>query len=177
VLQSNPNGSISQSHGPAKIMREEGATKVIEITPLEVGPVDVEIGAVYSDNAVARQIVHLNVAPSAKGLKKFSLDRGSNFMALVLEDEETDRQQPLRPMVTYEGVKFPIYLQDSSQIKLSLEQDEGNPVIRVDKSGMVHALREGKATIAGEFGGVIDKIQVTVYSKEDAPEGYRTVIH
>jgi hypothetical protein len=79
-------------------------------------------------------------------------------------------------MVTYEGVKFPIYLDDSSQIKLSVEQDEGNPVISVDKIGMVHALREGRAVLVGDFDGVIDRIQVTVYSKEDAPEGYRTVI-
>jgi hypothetical protein len=68
-------------------------------------------------------------------------------MALVLENEEKDRQQILRPMVTYEGVKFPIYLEDSSQIQLSVEQDEGNPVVRVEKNGTVHALREGKGVI------------------------------
>jgi hypothetical protein len=97
-------------------------------------------------------------------------------MALVLEDEEKDRQQFMRPMVTYEGVQFPIYLEDSSQIKLSVEQDEGNPVIRVDKEGTVHALREGIAVLAGDFDGVVDRIQVSVYSKEDAPVGYRMVI-
>jgi hypothetical protein len=98
-------------------------------------------------------------------------------MALVLEDQEKDRQQLLRPTVTYENVKFQIYLEDSSQIKLSVEQDEGNPVIGVDKDGTVHALREGTAVVVGDFDGVEDRIQLTVYSKEDAPEGYRTVIH
>jgi hypothetical protein len=97
-------------------------------------------------------------------------------MALVLEDEEKDRQQLLKPMASYEDVKFPIYLDDSSQINLSVEQDEGNPVIGVDKNGTVHALREGKAVLVGDFDGVIDRIQVTVYNKENAPEGYRTVI-
>jgi hypothetical protein len=29
---------------------------------------------------------------------------------LVLEDEEIDRRQALRPMITYESVRFPIYL-------------------------------------------------------------------
>lgn len=137
---------------------------------------DVEIGAVYSDNAFVRQTIHLNAVPSAKGLKKFSLDQGTHFMALVLEDNEQDRQQLLRPMVTYEGVQFPIYLDDSSRIKLSVEQNEGNPVIRVDKTGTVHALREGNAVLVGDFDGVKDRIQVSVYSKEDAPVGYRTVI-
>jgi hypothetical protein len=111
-----------------------------------------------------------------KGLKKFSLDQGGHFMVLVLEDEEKDREQLLRPMVNYDGARFPIYLDDSSQIKLSVEQDEGNPVIRVDKDGMVHALNEGNAFLTGDFDGVIDRIQVTVYGKEDAPAGYRTLI-
>jgi hypothetical protein len=97
-------------------------------------------------------------------------------MALVLEDEEKDRQQFVRPMVIYEGVKFPIYLNSASPINFSVDQDESNPVIQVDKDGAVHALREGKAVLVGEFDGVIDRIQVTVYSKEDAPVGYRTVI-
>jgi hypothetical protein len=67
-------------------------------------------------------------------------------------------------------------LDDLSQIKFSAEQDEDNPVIRVDGNGTVHALREGKAVLVGGFDGVVDRIQVTVYSKEDTPVGYRTVI-
>jgi pimeloyl-ACP methyl ester carboxylesterase len=176
VVQNSKSGSQSQGSGLAKIVLEEGSTKTIQITPVQIGPVDVEIDVVYSDNSFVRQSAHLNVVPSAKGLTKFSLDQGTHFMALVLEDEEKDRQQLLRPMVTYEGVKFPIYLDDSSQIKLSVEEDEGNPVARVDGDGTVHALREGTAVVVGDFDGVIDRIQVTVYSKEDAPVGYRTVI-
>ena len=97
-------------------------------------------------------------------------------MALVLENEEEDRQELLSPMVTYEALKYPIYLDDFSQIKLSLEQDEGRPVVRVDKNGIVHALNEGKAVLIGDFDGVKDRIAITVYSIEDAPVGYRTVI-
>lgn len=37
---------------------------------------------------------------------------------LVLEDEETCRQQALRLMVTHENAEPPIYLEDTSQIKL-----------------------------------------------------------
>jgi hypothetical protein len=176
VMQSSKSGSQSQGSGPANIVQEDGLTKTVEITPVQIGPIDVEISVVYSDNALVRQTVQLNVIPSAKGLKNFTLDQGTHFMALVLEDEERDRQQQLMPMVTYEGVKFPIYLEGSSQVKLSVEQDEGNPVIRVDENGTVYALREGTAVLAGDFDGVIDRIRVAVYSKEDAPVGYRTVI-
>lgn len=56
------------------------------------------------------------------------------------------------------------------------EQECKQSMISVDNNGTVHALREGKAILVGDFDGVIDRIQVTVYNKEDAPEGYRTVI-
>jgi hypothetical protein len=94
------------------------------------------------------------------------LDRGAVFVSLILEDGEKDRQQLLRPMVTYDGVTYPISLNDCSQLKLSLEQYEGNPVVQIDKDGMVHALREGKAVLLGDFDGVQDRVQVTVFSKE-----------
>ena len=97
------------------------------------------IQSVYSDNTVARQTVHLNVVPTANKLKKFKLDQGAGFVSLVLEDEDRDRQQLLRPIVTYNELTYPIYLNDYSQLKLSLKPYEGNPVIRIDKDRMVHA--------------------------------------
>ena len=176
VMQSGLSGELDEGSGPAKTVKEDDPTKTIEVVPVQLGPLSVMIQAVYSDNTVVRQTVHLNVEPSAKGLKKFSLDQGSHVMALVLEDEEKDSQQLLKPMVWYKDVDFPIFLDDSSQINLSVEQDDGDPAIRVDKNGMVHALREGKAVLVGNFDGVQDRIQVTVFNKEDAPVGYRTVI-
>jgi hypothetical protein len=47
VVQSSKSGGISQGSGSAKIVQEEGSTKTIEITPVQIGPVDVEVGAVY----------------------------------------------------------------------------------------------------------------------------------
>jgi hypothetical protein len=127
------------------------------------------IQTVYSDNAVVQQTVHLNVVPTAAGLKKFVLNHGFPAMVMVLDGEETDRHKWLFPMVTYDGIKFPIYLDDSSQVKLSVEQDEGDPVISVDKNGTVQALQEGKAVLIGEFAGMTDKVQVTVETKENEP--------
>lgn len=175
VLQSGPHGAVSHSHGTYKIISEDEQTKTLEIVPMQLGSVDLFIGAVYSDNAIAEKTIHLNVVPSAKGLKKFSLAGGSNVAPLVLEDEEKDRQLWLQPVLTYEQVKFPIQLDDSTQIKLTVEQNESDPVIRVDPNGMVHALREGAAVIVGDFDGAIDRLKITVYSKEDAPVEYRRV--
>jgi hypothetical protein len=182
VAQFKPHGivrgGIEQSQDTFKIVREEGQTKTIEVVPMQLGSIDLYIGAVYADNASAQQTIKLNVVPSAKGLKKFSLNgwsdsKGWGVAVLVLEDEEKDRQLWLNPVVSYEKVKFPIRLNDSTQIKLSVEQNEDDPVIRVDPNGLVHALREGKAVIVGDFDGVIDRVKVTVYSKDDAPAGYR----
>jgi hypothetical protein len=184
VAQFKPHGSvrgaIEQSEDVFKIVREEGQTKTIEVVPMQLGSVDLYIGAVYADNASAQQTIKLNVVPSSKGLKKFSLNewsdaKGWGAMVLVLEDEEKDRQFWMRPVVTYEQVKYPIFLEDSTQIKLSVEQDENDPVIRVDPNGLVHALHEGNAVIVGDFDGVKARVRVAVFSKEDAPAGYRRV--
>jgi hypothetical protein len=189
VLQSQPHdgirGAIAGSHGTFRILREEGQTKTLEVVPLQLGPMDLQVGAVYSDNALAQQTVHLNVVPSAKDLKNFSLtggayrglSAGQEEAVLVLGDEEKDRQFWMRPVVGYENVKLPIFLTDSTMIKLSVEQDEDNPVIRVDKNGMVHGLREGTAVIVGDFGGATAKLHMTVYDQDDAPAGYQVIKH
>jgi hypothetical protein len=48
-----------------------------------------------------------------------------------------------------------------------VEQDESVPIVRVEENGTVHPLREGRAVVGGEFDSVIDRIQVTVYSKDE----------
>lgn len=175
-------GVIPESHGAFKILREEGQTKTFEIVPLQLGSVNLRIVAVYADNAFAQQTIKFNVVPSSKGLKKFSLDgwsdaKGWGADAIVMGGEEEERQLWLKPVVTYKDVKFPIHLDDSTQIKLSVEQDDDDPVLRVDADGMVHALREGKAVIVGDFDGVIDRVKITVYSEDDAPAGFRVSRH
>ncbi len=184
VAQFKPHGkvrgAIDWSQDVFKIVREEGQTKTLEVVPMQLGSINLYIGAVYADNASAQQTIKLNVIPSSRGLKKFSLNgwsdaKGWGVAPMVLEDQERDRQLWLDPVVTYKDVKFPILLDDSTQIKLSVEQDEDDPVIRVDPNGLVHALREGKAVIVGDFDGAIARLTITVYSKENYP--YQRVAH
>lgn len=170
-------GAIDQSQDVFKIVREEGQTKTLEVVPMQLGSINLYIGAVYADNASAQQTIKLNVVPSSKGLRRFSIDGGAAATIIVMGDDEKDRQLWLKPVVTYKQLKYQILLEDSTQIKLSVEQDEDDPVLRVDPNGLVHALREGTAVIIGDFDGVIDKLEVTVYSKEDAPAGYSVVAH
>jgi hypothetical protein len=43
-------------------------------------------------------------------------------------------------MITYESVRFPIYLDDSSESNRSVEQNEENPIMRVHEDGRVHGV-------------------------------------
>jgi hypothetical protein len=85
VLQSNEKGTLRQSHFPANIVKQDGANLTIEVIPVQLGPVNVEVGAIYADNAVVRQTASINVVPSAKGLTKFSLNQGFTAIELRLD--------------------------------------------------------------------------------------------
>ena len=173
--QNSLGQGANQGDGLARIVRDEGYTKTIEIIPALLGPVDLWVSAAYSDNAVAAQTIRLNVVPSAKGLKRFVIDGGNTVMPLVVDDTLEDSQMRINPYVAYNGLEYPININDCGSIKFVIEQpdDEGNPVVEVGKTCVVHALREGVAYIIGDFAGVTDKLKVAVYSKEDAPPGYR----
>jgi pimeloyl-ACP methyl ester carboxylesterase len=162
-VQSNLSGAFDS--GLASVVNGDDLTKTIKVVPLKLGPVNFQLQTVYSDNAVVQQTVHLNVVPSSNQLRRFVLNQGFSAMELTIDDQKLGSNQSLMPMVVYEGVKYPIYLDDCSQIKLSVEQDESNPVISVDRSGAVHAIREGTALLTGEFAGQVDTIYVTVVSR------------
>ena len=93
-----------------------------------------------------------------------------------MEDDAKNRQVQLRPEIKYRG-QDPILGEDCQTIKLTVKQtgDEGSPIIQVDENGTIHALREGTAYVVGDFDGVEDDVKVTVYSKDNAPPGYRIV--
>jgi pimeloyl-ACP methyl ester carboxylesterase len=165
-------GKWERSGGVAKIVREEGNARIVEVVPVELGAVDVRVSVLYKDNALAAQTLHLNVVPSAKGLKKFRLGVGKE-LDLVLE--AAGRQTPLQPEVSYEGIASNIYLHGIDQITVTVDQPEDNPVVRVDANGWVHGLRPGTAIIAADFAGVKDQVTVNVYTKENAPMNYRQI--
>ena len=66
-----------------------------------------------------------------------------------------DTNDRLYQQVTYAGVPYPINLEDSRAVKLTVEQDDADPVIKVD-NGKVHALREGTAVIVADYAGAGD---------------------
>jgi hypothetical protein len=172
---SNESTGVPIGSGNAKVVNDNGLTKTIEVSPLQVGQLNLDIVVLFADAGMAHKSYQLNVIPSSKGVKHFYLNRGSHSMAIVLEDKDEDRQVRLTPEVYYDQLDYPIYLEDSTQISFTVDRTDFDPVIRVDANGMVHGLRPGKATITADFDGVKDSVTVTVYTKEDAPAGYRRI--
>ncbi len=169
----NQSNGVPVGSGRARILSDQAGTAAIEVTPLALGTVNLRISVLFADGGLAVRDYQLNVVPSAQGLTQLDLNRGFKELALVLEDREEDRQAYLFPEVRYGGLEYPIYLGTSEALNLTVDQPEDDPVVRVDPDGLIHALRPGTATITGDFAGVKDSIQVTVYEPEDAPAGYR----
>jgi len=159
--------------GRPRIVSEEEGETTIEVTPLALGPVTIQIAAGFVDGGFARQDVRLNVTPSQRNLRSFALNKGFDSVALVLDDKDEDREASLAPVLEFDSLRYPIYLDSAEGLNLSVEQREDNPVIRVDSGGLIHALHAGKALITGEFDGARDTMEVEVYTKEAAPAGYR----
>lgn len=172
---SNISSGFAVGSGDARIVSDTGLAKTMEVIPLGVGKLTFGIMVFFADGGIAQKSYTLEVAPSSKGLKNFFLNHGSRGLAIVLEDKPEDRQSWLSPEVSYRQLEYPIYLEDSSQIKFTVQQAADKPVILLDPNGMVHGLRPGKATIIGDFDGVKDELVVTVYTKESAPAGYRRI--
>jgi hypothetical protein len=171
----NKSGGSSVGSGRAKVIRDDGLTKTIEIIPLQVGVLNVEVVATFEDGGISKKSYQLNVIPSAKGVRKFHLNKGFDVFPIVLGDKDEDRPVSLSPEVYYDQLDYPIYLTDSSQIKFTVKQPDGEPVIRLDGNGMVHGLRPGIARIVGDFDGAQDSVTVQVYAREDASAGHRGI--
>jgi hypothetical protein len=158
----NKSGGQAVGRGDAKVVQDDGKTKTVEIIPLQVGSVSVEISVIFADGGMSTASYQLDVVPSSKGLKQFHLDLGFHTLPIVLDGKEEDGQRWLYPEVDYDQLDYPIHLTDSSQIKLTVEQPDDDPVIRLDSNGLVHGLHPGKAIITGEYDGVQDSVLVDV---------------
>ena len=157
------------SDSDANVVEDDGLFKTVIVIPTQLGAVDFEFQAAYADNAIVRQTMHLNVAPSVKGVKRFTIDSGLQTVNLTIGGREIDDKRLLEPTVTYASVKYTIRLHDCSRFPVTVAQNRDDPVVRVDEQCVVYGLREGTAIITANFDGLKDSVQVVVHSPEDAP--------
>ncbi len=169
----NESGGLPVGSGAAKIINDNGQVKTIEVVPLQVGLLDIDITAIFIDGGIAHGTYHLKVIPASDGLKHFYIHHGGHYLAIVLEDRPDERQIWLAPEAYYNQLDYPIYLADSLLLNITVEQPNDDPVIQLDSNGLIHGLRPGRAKVTSKFDGVADSVIVNVYSKENAPIGYR----
>lgn len=167
----NVRGAEHLGVGAAKITRDDGDIKTIEITPMQVGVITEKIAVEYSDGAIAEKEVSLNVVPSSTNLAQFRLN-DLPAIPIVLSDGSKKTEQWLRPRVSYKGLKYPINLPDCSQVQLTVEQPPDDPIISVDRDGLIHGIKSGTAVIIGKFGNAEDRVTVHVYDTNSAPKEY-----
>jgi hypothetical protein len=163
ILTNRQRGTTPIGNGPAKVVAEDEVGKTIEITPLQVGNLHVEIRVEFVDGEQETENYTIKVQPTSTGLKEFTLHQGLTVLTLNHVKGSEMNERFLEPEATYEGLDYPIYLpREMSGIHVTIDQPQENPVIRVDKEGTIHALRKGKATIIGELGGMTDRVVAIV---------------
>jgi len=150
-----------------RILAQEENERTIEVVPAQLGKVTLEFTTTYQDNAYVYKTITINVVPTAKELKKFSLGVPPTFPLALEGGEPNLRALKLWPQLTYEGLKDTIRLSDVSAIPLSIDQPEDDPIIRLDeKTGVVYPVRVGKVTIVGNIGGIKATVEITVFATE-----------
>jgi hypothetical protein len=168
------NAKVLESHGlhdtpkniAAKIVDENGTQRTIEIVPLEPGTLDVVFYINYTDGPPVQQTLTINVSASPKGLKNFYILSGTATMSLVVGAKEADRQASLSPQAYYSNLKYPVLLANMDGIRFNVVQSQTAPAIRLDRDGVVHGLRPGKAIINATFGGMKNSVTVMVSAKQ-----------
>jgi hypothetical protein len=147
----------------AKVVAEDETGKTIEITPLQAGDLRLEVTVEFSDGAEEIETYTIKVEPTSSGLEKFTLHQGLRVLTLDHSKGPEMHERFLEPEACYEGLDFPIHLRRNlSAIQITVDQPKDNPVISIDGDGGIHAIREGKATITGEFSGMTDRVVAIV---------------
>jgi hypothetical protein len=157
--------------GEATIVGGTGTERTVEFVPLAPGEISLGIWIDYADGTLGEQVRTIHVTPSPKEMTRFLLLQGP-VMMLVLGRTPEEATMWLQPEVEYSTLQYPIYFRNSEDIQLSVEQSATAPVVQVDKYGLVHGLRPGKAVIVGTFGGMKSRVGVTVYSSANVPGWY-----
>ena len=124
-------------NGEAKIVEDQGLTKMIEVVPLQVGTVQLNVLVSFVDGGLSTKTLQLDVVPGYTGVKTFHLDQGFSTIPLELTDSPAARQHWMYPEVKYDQLDYSVKLRDSSSVTIVVDQPEDNPVIQLDSNGMV----------------------------------------
>jgi hypothetical protein len=140
---------------------------VIEVTPEHLGSLKVSLDVIYDDNSSAEGEVTLKVSPVPGEAKRLSLYRGGDGMTLRIGSSGGLAESRLLPQVQFGVNPRWVSIPDLSQLQnLKVIQDEKNPVIEMDETGLVKPLAPGTALITADFEGISSELHVIVHPEE-----------
>jgi pimeloyl-ACP methyl ester carboxylesterase len=130
----------------------------LRVTPKILGPVEFGFRVEFADGSVAARTFRIFVAPPVSQPLAFN---ANDLPVLVLTlNSETASAMP-QPSALYPPPVGRIDL-NTRFVKWRLSPEQGAPVIRVDRDGLIDALRPGEARVQARFGAASATLRVIV---------------
>ena len=127
----------------ARLVRDDGDSKVFEITPVALGEETVSMAVDFDDGGFDERYFHLRTVLSDGGLEEIRLDYR----------RRPNGQQRLTACLKYTQLANCIGLNTLDSLNIRITQPNTN-VLRIDSSGLVHELSPGTATVIVSLGRV-----------------------
>ncbi len=137
--------------GPAKIIRDEGSSKLIQLTPILIGEETVSISVSFEDGGFDERFFHMQSLPSDRQLRRIRLD--------YVRDASGHSRLVTR--LSYQQMTYEIFIRSLDGFHLRIDQPE-IPVLRIDPDGTAHELHAGTATVFVQLGAIEQSTVVNV---------------
>jgi hypothetical protein len=135
----------------ARLVRDDGNSKVFEITPVALGEETVSVAVDFDDGGFEERYFHLRSVLSDSGLEEIRLDYR----------RRPNGQQRLTACLKYTQLANCIGLSTLDGLNIRVMQPNAN-VLRIDSSGLVHELSPGTATVIVSLGRVQQSLTLKV---------------
>ena len=130
----------------------------LHVTPKLLGPVRFGFRVAFADGSVAARTLEIFVAPPAAQPLAFS----ANALPVLVLTLDTDTASAMpQPCALYPPPVGSLDL-NTRFVEWRLTPEQGVPVIRIDRDGLIHALRPGEAHVEARFGAATATLRVTV---------------
>lgn len=135
----------------ARLVRDDGDSKVFEITPVALGEETVSVAVDFDDGGFDERYFHLRTVLTDSGLEAIRLDYR----------RRPNGQQRLTACLKYTQLANCIGLNTLDGLNIRVMQPNTN-VLRIDSSGLVHELSPGTATVIVSLGRVQQSLDLKV---------------
>jgi hypothetical protein len=135
----------------ARVVQDDGETKVIEITPVGLGEETVSVAVEFEDGGFDERYFHIRTVPSDGGLEKVGL----NFW------NPQNTQPHMTACLKYSQLANCLPLSKVDGLQVTVDQPD-KPVVRVDPDGTIHELGVGTAKVTVGIGNVKQSLELHV---------------